>query len=60
MIVFELVGLACADGSCRPEEREIVDTVARKFGLDDGFVAGCEELAARYGMLRKEIEGLLF
>ena len=42
-IMFELVGLACADNDFALEEAELVDRIRNAFGLDSGFVEECKK-----------------
>ena len=60
IVVFELVGLAFADGEYRFKERTIIEIIAHKFCLSDDFLAYCEEFVVKLGELQREINTLLF
>ena len=48
IITFELVGLAIADGIYGDDEQELMLTLEKSFGLEEGFVEECENILFEY------------
>lgn len=48
IIVFELIGLAMADGSYDTDERKLISLAERQFGIETGFADKCESELTKY------------
>ena len=59
IIIFELLGLAMSDKKYDKTEEELILTLAKKSGLDAGYVANCKEMITKYLKLQNQINNYI-
>ncbi len=48
IIIFELIGLAMADGGYDKDEKELINLAEKQFGIEEGFAKKCEDGLIKY------------
>ncbi|SFC34583.1 tellurite resistance TerB family protein [Butyrivibrio sp. YAB3001] len=59
IVVFELIGLALADGNYHVTERNFIKTMLEEFGLEDGYDSECESVVNEYLNCQSKISQLV-
>lgn len=59
IIAFEIIGLAMIDGKYDLSEKELIENMVEKFGVDNEFTEKCEIEISRYMEVQKEINKLI-
>ena len=59
IFIFELVGLAMADGKYDNDEKEIIGQMIMEYGLNSDFASKCESLLNEYIEFQSRINNLV-
>ena len=59
IVIFELLGLALADGEYGAEERTVMQALGNDFGLADSYGDQCEALLKKYFEMPKALASLV-
>lgn len=59
IIIFELIGLAVADGCYDKEEKTWISEVRRKFGMSEEFGVNCEKMIQEYIVFQNQLNELI-
>ena len=59
IIVFEMMGLALADGKYDEKEKRLFSDMMVRFGLDAGFANDCKKVLEDYFVLQNRINEIV-
>ena len=60
IFVFELIGLAMADGNYDENERALINKLEEEFELGSGFAMNCEAVLKKYIECQTKLNQLIF
>ena len=60
IFVFELIGLAMADGNYDENERALINKLEEEFELGSGFAMNCEAVLKKYIEFQTKLNQLIF
>jgi tellurite resistance protein len=59
ILIFELIGLALADGNYDASEKALVSKLEKEFEMEDGFADKCENILMEYLAFQGKINQLI-
>ncbi len=59
IFIFELIGLAMADGNYDETERNMISRMIKEYNIDDNYAKECEKMLDEYLILQRNLNNLV-